>query len=71
MFNEKKTEYSIKSRQEVPVIQSAKYIARPDYKQTAINDRPYLKESDFWILMKETKTGKMLYTGLIISHNAS
>lgn len=70
MFNEKKTEYSIKSRQEVPVIQSAKYIASRDKALKAINDRPYLKESDFWILMNETKTGKMMYTGLIISHNA-
>lgn len=70
MFNEKKTEYSIKSRQEVPVIQSAKYIASREKALKAINDRPYLKESDFWILMNETKTGKMMYTGLIISHNA-
>lgn len=70
MFNEKKTEYSIKSRQEVPVIQSTKYIASRDKALKAINDRPYLKESDFWILMNETKTGKMMYTGLIISHNA-
>ena len=29
----------------------------------------YLDESDFWILMNETRTGKMGYTGLIISHN--
>lgn len=70
MFNEKKTEYSIKSRQEIPVIQSTKYIASRDKALKAINDRPYLKESDFWILMNETKTGKMMYTGLIISHNA-
>lgn len=70
MFNEKKSEYSLKSRQEVPVIQSAKYIASRDKALKAINDRPYLKESDFWILMNETKTGKMMYTGLIISHNA-
>ncbi len=70
MFNEKKTEYSLKSRQELPVIQSTKYIASRDKALKAINDRPYLKESDFWILMNETKTGKMMYTGLIISHNA-
>lgn len=70
MFNEKKTEYSIKSRQDIPVVQSAKYIASRDKALKAINDRPYLKESDFWILMNETKTGKMMYTGLIISHNA-
>ena len=57
-------------RSEVPVIQSTKYIASRDKALKAINDRPYLKESDFWILMNETKTGKMMYTGLIISHNA-
>lgn len=28
-----------------------------------------LKDSDFWILMNKTKSGKMAYTGLIISHN--
>ena len=70
MFNEKKLEYSLKSRQDIPVIQSAKYIASRDKALKANNDRPYLKESDFWILMNETKTGKMMYTGLIISHNA-
>ena len=39
MFNEKKSEYSLKSRQEVPVIQSAKYIASRDKALKAINDR--------------------------------
>lgn len=28
-----------------------------------------LKECDFWILMNKTNTGKVAYTGLIISHN--
>ncbi len=70
MFGEKKNEYSLKSRQEIPVIQSAKYIASRDKALKALEERKYLKESDFWILMNETKTGKMMYTGLIISHNA-
>lgn len=70
MFNEKKTEYSLKSRQDIPVIQSAKYIASRAKAIKAIQERPYLNEADFWILMNETKTGKMMYTGLIISHNA-
>lgn len=70
MFNEKKTEYSTKSRQEIPVMQTPKYIASRDKALKAIADRPYLKESDFWILMNETKSGKMAYTGLIINHNA-
>lgn len=34
-----------------------------------IDDKKYdLKESDFWILMNETKSGKMQYSGLILSH---
>lgn len=70
MFGEKEYEYSLKSRQEIPVIQSAKYIASRDKALKALEERKYLKESDFWILMNETKTGKMMYTGLIISHNA-
>lgn len=70
MFNEKKVEYSFKSRQYLPVDQSVKYIASRDKALKALEDRKYLKESDFWILMNETKTGKMVYTGLIISHNA-
>ena len=70
MFNEKKTEYSLKSRQDIPVIQSAKYLASRAKAIKAIQERPYLNEADFWILMNETKTGKMMYTGLIISHNA-
>lgn len=70
MFGEKEYEYSLKSRQEIPVIQSAKYRASREKALKTLEDRKYLKESDFWILMNETKTGKMVYTGLIISHNA-
>ena len=70
MFGEKEYEYSLKSRQESPVIQSAKYRASREKALKTLEDRKYLKESDFWILMNETKTGKMMYTGLIISHNA-
>lgn len=70
MFNEKTSEYSLKTRQQVPVVQSAKYLASRAKAIKAIQERPYLNEADFWILMKETKTGKMMYTGLIISHNA-
>lgn len=70
MFGEKEYEYSLKSRQEIPVIQSAKYRASREKALKTLEDRKYLKESDFWILMNETKTGKMMYTGLIISHNA-
>lgn len=70
MFNEKTSEYSLKTRQQIPVVQSAKYLASRAKAIKAIQERPYLNEADFWILMNETKTGKMMYTGLIISHNA-
>lgn len=70
MFNEKTSEYSLKTRQQIPVVQSAKYLASRAKAIKAIQERPYLNEADFWILMHETKTGKMMYTGLIISHNA-
>ena len=33
------------------------------------SDKYGLTPGDFWILMNTTKTGKMAYTGLIISHN--
>lgn len=70
MFNEKTSEYSLKTRQQIPVVQSAKYLASRAKAIKAIQERPYLNEADFWILMNETKTGEMMYTGLIISHNA-
>ena len=70
MFNEKTSEYSLKTRQQIPVVKSAKYLASRAKAIKAIQERPYLNEADFWILMNETKTGKMMYTGLIISHNA-
>lgn len=70
MFNEKTSEYSLKTRQQIPVVQSAKYLASRAKAIKAIQERTYLNEADFWILMNETKTGKMMYTGLIISHNA-
>lgn len=70
MFGEKKTEYSVKQGKEVPVWQSPKYICSRTKALEAMEQRPYLNEGDFWILMNETKSGKMAYSGLIISHNA-
>ena len=71
-FGEKKTEYNAKLGKEVEVWQSPKYaeakkkaietLESPQYKDV-------LSEGDFWILMNATKSGKMAYTGLIISHN--
>ena len=70
MFNEKETEWSRKQGKEIPVIISAKYKEAKDKAVELIESKKYdLSEGDFWILMNKTKTGKMQYTGLIISHN--
>ena len=70
MFNENKKEYSKKQGKEIEVWQSPKYIEARDKAIELINSKKYdLTEGDFWILMNETKSGKMGYTGLIISHN--
>ena len=70
MFNERTTEYSTKRGEEIPVWQSTKYIQAKKKALELIEKKDYgLTEADFWILMNETKTGKMQYTGLIISHN--
>lgn len=69
-FGEKATEYSQKHGKEVPVWQSPKYLESKAKAEEIINSQKYgVKESDFWILMNATKSGKMAYTGLIISHN--
>lgn len=70
MFGEKKEEYSNKQGKNIEVWQSPKYIESRDKAIEIIKDGRYgLSEADFWILMNETKSGKMAYTGLIISHN--
>ena len=71
-FGEKKTEYNIKLGKEVDVWQSPKYIEAKNKAIETLESDTYknvLSESDFWILMNATKSGKMAYTGLIISHN--
>lgn len=69
MFDEQKEEYSTKKGENLPVFQSNKYIQAKNKAIELIKSGKYgLSESDFWILMNETKTGKMQYTGLIISH---
>lgn len=70
MFNEKTTERSAKSGKDLPVWQTPKYLQSKEKAKKAMEQYPFLCEGDFWILMNETKTGKMAYTGLIISHNA-
>lgn len=69
-FNEKDVEYSSKRGGEIPVWKSPKYEEAKRKAIELIKSKKYdLDEGDFWILMNETKTGKMQYSGLIISHN--
>ena len=69
-FGEKEVEYDSKTKEELEVWQSPKYKTSKDKAIEMIESGKYdLNESDFWILMNKTKTNKMAYTGLIISHN--
>lgn len=69
-FGEKKMEYSPKHGKEIPVWQSPKYEESKAKAIEIIKSGKYcVQESDFWILMNVTKSDKMAYTGLIISHN--
>ena len=69
-FGEKTAEYSPKKQGEIPVYQHSKYRTAKQKAIELIESGKYgLRESDFWILMNETKSGKMQYSGLIISHN--
>lgn len=70
MFNEQEEEFSNKQNKKLPVWQSPKYLQAKKKAIEIIDKKEYgLTEADFWILMNETKTGKMQYSGLIISHN--
>lgn len=70
MFNEKKEEWSTKQGKDIDVWQSPKYKDAKTKAMELLEGKKYgLSEGDFWILMNETKSGKMGYTGLIISHN--
>ena len=69
-FGEKEEEYSVKDKDMLPVWQSPKYKESKDKAIEMIKSEKYgLTEADFWILMNRTNSGKMAYTGLIISHN--
>lgn len=55
---------------ELPVWQSPKYIQSKQKAVELIEKGDYgLSEGDFWILMNKIKKTKMMYSGLIISHN--
>ena len=72
-FGEKKTEYNAKLGKECEVFLTPKYNEAKkkaiEIIESGINHKQVLSETDFWILMNATKSGKMAYTGLIISHN--
>ena len=71
-FGEKDKEYSSKDGKELPVWKSPKYEFAKKKVIEMLESKEYkdvLDESDFWILMNRTKSDKMAYTGLIISHN--
>ena len=70
-FGEKKEEFSPKKGANIPVWQSPKYETSKNKAIEIIESKKYgLEDGDFWILMNESKGGKMVYTGLITSHNA-
>jgi len=70
-FGEKKQEWHSGKKANVDVWKSPKYLQSKEKAISLIEEGGFgLKEGDFWILMNETKNGKMGYTGLIISHNA-
>ena len=69
-FEEKEFEWSNKQNKEIPVMISNKYKEAKKKAKELIENKKYgLTQADFWILMNETKTEKMLYTTLILSHN--
>jgi len=69
-FNEKTHEYSSKQNKDIPVWVSPKYTQTRAKAIEVIEKFEAVTAEDFWILMNETRNGKMAYTGLIISHNA-
>lgn len=69
-FGEHTKEWSVKSKKEIPVWMTPKYETSKAKAIEMIDSGKYgLSDADFWILMNETKSEKMAYTGLIISHN--
>lgn len=69
-FGEKQSEFHAKIGKELPVWQSPKYLEAKKKAIEIIECGKYnVTDADFWILMNATKSGKMMYTGLIISHN--
>lgn len=71
MFNEKTQEEIFENgeKKNLTVWRSPKYEESRAKAIEIINKYEGITEADFWILMNKTKSGKMAYTGLIISHN--
>lgn len=70
-FGEKQQEYSATDKKMVDVVVSPKYVETKKRVIEMLESGIYkgLNESYFWILMNRTKQGKMMYSGLIISHD--
>lgn len=70
-FGEKQQEYSAADKKMVDVVISPKYLETKKRVIEMLESGIYkgLNESYFWILMNRTKQGKMMYSGLIISHD--
>ena len=67
-FGEKTSE--TRNGKDYPVFQTPKYKEAKSKAIEAIEAGNFgLEASDFWILQNMTKTGKIAYTGLILSHN--
>lgn len=67
-FGEKTSE--TRNGKDYPVFQTPKYKEAKSKAIEAIESGNFgLEASDFWILQNMTKTGKIAYTGLILSHN--
>lgn len=71
MFGEKTKEFNPKTQAEVPVWKSPKYQEAREMAAEILNKGMYgMSENNFWIQKNLSKSGdKMIYTGLIISHN--
>ena len=68
-FGEKTSE-KLRNGNYGPVIKTPKYEESKKKAEDLISSGKYgLSEADFWILKHETKTEKVTYDGLIISHN--
>ena len=71
-FGEKQKEFNPKTGKEAEVWKSPRYEEAKQKAIEALESEQYknvLTEVDFWILQNTTKSGKVAYSGLIISHN--